>query len=157
MTTIRLVTFIHAPAKRCFDLSLSIDLHMESTKDTGERVVAGRENGLIQLGESVTWEARHFGVRQQLATHITVYTSPTHFRDEMLRGAFKSMVHDHYFEAKDGGTAMTDVFVYETPYGIFGAIFDILLLKRHMIKLLEERNDTIKRAAESEVWTKYLP
>jgi hypothetical protein len=38
---IELETAIAAPVERCFDLSLSVDLHLRSAANTGERVVAG--------------------------------------------------------------------------------------------------------------------
>ncbi len=40
--------------------------------------------------------------------------------DRMMKGAFKSLYHEHHFENKDGGTIMTDDFQYEPPYGILG-------------------------------------
>ena len=97
MSTILLETHINAPLERVFDLARSIDLHMDGTKGTDEKVVAGRRSGLIGLGETVTWEARHFGVRQQLKSEITAFKYPIMFEDTMLRGAFKSLRHVHSF------------------------------------------------------------
>ena len=61
MALIRIVTEIAAPIEQCFDLARDIDFHTRSLEGTGERAVAGRTTGLIELGESVTWEARHLG------------------------------------------------------------------------------------------------
>ena len=63
MPVIRLETFIHAPIERCFDLSLSVELHLASTAHTGERAVAGVTTGVMGPGDWVTWEARHLGVQ----------------------------------------------------------------------------------------------
>jgi hypothetical protein len=52
MPTIELITPINAPIDRVFDLARSIDLHMESTKQTGEKAIAGRISGLIELDET---------------------------------------------------------------------------------------------------------
>ena len=68
MTTITIVTKIHASPERCFDASRDLDLHLESMGHTGERAVAGRTSGLIELGEQVTWEGRHF--RDPAAVHV---------------------------------------------------------------------------------------
>ncbi|WP_245856885.1 SRPBCC family protein [Mucilaginibacter auburnensis] len=65
---------INAPIKKCFDFARSIDLHIESTKQTGEKAIAGKTSGLIGLGETVTWRAQHFGVWQNLTTKITDLT-----------------------------------------------------------------------------------
>jgi hypothetical protein len=47
MATIILDTIINAPIEKVFDLSRNIDLHIESTKQTGERAIAGRTSGLL--------------------------------------------------------------------------------------------------------------
>src|SRR4051794_3939009 len=110
MHTIRVVTNIGAPAARCFDLARSVEAHVRSTRASGERVVAGRTSGLLELGEEVTWEGRHFGIRQRLTSAITRYERPRFFQDRMVRGAFAAMEHDHLFEARgDGSTDMVDV------------------------------------------------
>jgi ligand-binding SRPBCC domain-containing protein len=150
MPTIRLSTFIHAPSSVVFDLSRSIDLHQVSTKATHETVIAGRMSGLIELGESVTWRAKHFGIYQQLTSKITTFKKPDSFIDEMVAGAFKSFKHEHIFEQKEEGTNMIDIFHYVSPLGILGKIADLLFLKRYMKDLLVNRNLTIKKYAENE-------
>jgi ligand-binding SRPBCC domain-containing protein len=155
-TTIYLETLIHAPMERCFDLSRSIDFHQVSTSGSGEKVVAGRMQGLIVAGETVTWEATHFFVRQLLTTKITSMERPLRFYDVMQQGAFKNMEHEHLFRAHNESTLMIDEFIYEVPYGIFGRLFDSLVLRRYMTNLLAERNHAIKVAAESDTWKRFL-
>ena len=81
MPTIELTTRINAPIEKVFDLARSIDLHMESTKHTGEQAIAGLVSGLIELGETVTWRAKHFGVWQILTSKITEFEQPYSFVD----------------------------------------------------------------------------
>lgn len=149
MPTIRLTTHIRASREVCFDLSRSIDLHMQSTAQTGERAIAGRTSGLIGPGETVTWRARHFGVWQNLTSKITGYDRPVYFVDEMVQGAFRSIRHEHRFEAADDGTVMYDIFAYQSPLGLVGRVADYLFLKRYMRWLLEERNAVIRAEAEA--------
>ena len=73
MAVIRVVTPIAAPVERCFDLARDIDFHVRSMAHTGERAVLGRTTGLIGLGESVTLEARHLGVRQRITAKVTEF------------------------------------------------------------------------------------
>jgi len=146
---IELSTMIDAPIQVCFDLSRSIDLHIESTKQTGEKAIAGRTSGLIEMGESVTWRAKHFGVWQNLTSKITEYKSPDYFTDEMVSGAFKSFRHEHLFFALNNQTVMKDIFTFESPLGWFGRVANILFLGRYMERLLLERNRVIKLAAEN--------
>jgi ligand-binding SRPBCC domain-containing protein len=146
---IELSTTINAPTERCFDLSRSIDLHLESTKQTGEQAIAGRTSGLMELGETVTWRAKHFGIRQTLTSKITRFEYPNYFTDEMVSGAFKSFKHDHVFSSVNGQTIMKDVFEFESPLGLLGKLANVLFLTSYMRKLLVIRNDVIKKAAES--------
>lgn len=128
MVRIELAIRIAAPPERCFDLARSVDLHVRSTAATGERAVAGKTSGLLELGDEVTWRARHFGVRQSLSGRISAYDRPRHFQDTMLRGAFRHLRHDHYFEPVDRGTLMRDVFEYAAPFGLLGRLAERLFL-----------------------------
>jgi len=149
MPKIELSTVINAPIEVCFDLARSIDLHMESTKQTGEKAIAGKVSGLIGLGETVAWQAKHFGIRQTLTSKITRFEYPNYFTDEMVSGAFKSFRHDDLFSSVDGQTIMKDVFDFESPLGMLGKLANFIFLTRYMRNLLEIRNKVIKEAAEA--------
>jgi ligand-binding SRPBCC domain-containing protein len=84
---------INAPREIVFDLARSIDFHKESTKHTKEDAIAGKTSGLLELNESVTWRAKHFGIWLELESKITEFDSPNHFVDEMVKGNFKSFKH----------------------------------------------------------------
>lgn len=157
MTVIRKTTIIQAPVERCFDLARSVDVHVRSTSFSDERAIAGVTRGLMKLGDEVTWRARHLGIVQRLSTRITRFDPPRYFRDSMIRGAFRRMDHDHFFEtAPDGATIMTDLFEFEAPIGLLGRLAEQLFLAKYMDHLLTHRNETIKRLAESEEWRRYL-
>jgi len=150
MPTINLTTTIHAPIHIVFDLARSIDLHQISTEQTQEKAIAGKTSGLIELHESVTWRAKHFGTYQTLTTKITAFDKPNYFVDEMVQGAFKSFVHTHKFEEVPEGTIMTDIFQYQSPLGILGKLADVLFLKNYMQRFLTKRNEVIKVYAENQ-------
>lgn len=151
MPTIKLTTIINAPIEKCFDLARSIDLHLISTAETEERVVDGRKTGLCEVNDEITWEAKHFGIRQRLTSRITKMEYPTYFSDKMLKGAFKSILHEHFFENCKNQTVMKDVFNYETPFGIIGKLFDLLVLKNYLTNFLIKRNNILKEYAEKEI------
>lgn len=147
---IKLETAIHAPVTRVFDLARSIDAHLASAAGSGERAVAGRTSGMIQLGETVTWQARHFGIQQQLTVKITAFDRPRMFQDEMIEGAFESMCHCHRFESSGDGTLMKDEFRFIAPMGVLGRIAERLFLTQYMERFLITRNGILKEMAESE-------
>ena len=94
MPLITLQTKIKAPIERVFDLSRSIDLHLKSAGDTDEKAIDGRTSGLLQAGETVTWEGSHLGFKQSLKVKISNLERPQSFTDEMLSGAFAlSLIH----------------------------------------------------------------
>lgn len=135
MPSIQLITTIKAHRDVVFDLARSIDLHKISTQNSKEEAIAGKTSGLIELNESVTWKAKHFGVYQRLTSKITEFKSPELFTDEMVSGAFKSFKHQHVFEINGEETIMKDNFDYTSPFGFLGRLADILFLKKYMIKL----------------------
>lgn len=149
MYTIRLETCIEAPVERCFHLSLNVDLHRHSVAHTHERPVAGVTSGEMKLGDTVTWEAVHFGIRQHLTSKITTCEPPSRFTDEMIRGAFQQMKHLHEFVPQTAGTLMIDVFTFQAPLGVFGWLAEVLVLRRYMKKLLLTRNSYLKHIAEA--------
>ena len=149
MPTIILETRINAPIGKCFDLARSIDLHMKSMEHTEEKAVAGVTSGLIGLGETVTWKARHFGIIMRLTSRITKCDYPSVFEDKMVSGAFHSFRHTHQFLQNGNETIMNDEFDYKSPFGFLGMLADFLFLKAYMRKLLEHRNRVLKQTAES--------
>ena len=149
MLLIKLETKINSELEICFDLSRSIDLHKISAID-------GVTTGLIKYDEFVTWQARHFGINQKLTTKITAYKRPFHFCDEQVKGIFKKIKHDHYFAQQDNMVLMTDKFLFESPFRIFGRIFNKLVLIKYLKKFLIERNQIIKEFAETDKWKQLL-
>ena len=150
MSTIHLETLIAATPERCFDLSLSVDLHRLSVAHTRERPIAGVTSGVMRLGDTVTWEAVHFGIKQHLTTKITAYERPHYFVDEMTRGIFQEIKHHHAFIPQSPGTLMVDTFAFRAPLGILGRLAERLFLTRYMRGLLLTRNRYLKQAAESD-------
>lgn len=156
MASIHLTTLIAAPVERVFDLSRSINLHKISTAHTHERVIDGVMNGLINEGETVTWQAKHFYKERTFTSRITAMQRPGHFTDEMIRGDFKSFHHEHHFKAIENGTIMIDLLEFESPYGIIGKLFNRFYLKNYLEQLLLQRNEVIREYAEGMKWKAIL-
>ncbi len=149
MQRVLVETRIAAPPERCFLLSLSIDLHLQSTGPTKERVIAGVDHGLIGPGENVTFRAKHFGLWLEHATTISGYHRPHYFQDRMVRGMFRSFEHDHYFEEQPYGTRMVDDLRFSAPLGALGLLVESLVLKSYFRQFLQRRNQVIKSTAEA--------
>jgi len=148
--TIILKTFIAASADVCFDLMRDIRLHTETTMETSEKAVAGVTEGMIGLGQTVTFEGTHFGMKQRLKVKVVKFDRPWLFVDEMVEGRFKSFTHVHEFETVDAGTIMVDTLKWTSPFGVLGRLVDKLILERHLSDLVTQRNARLKRIAESQ-------
>ena len=141
-------TTIEASQPAVFDLSLSVDAHLESMAGSKERAIAGASTGSIGLGEEVTWRAVHFGFPFRMTSRVTELERPTRFVDEQVRGPFRWFRHEHLFEADDAGTLMTDRVSFQAPVAGLGWAVERALLSGYMKKLIEERGTYLKRAAE---------
>lgn len=147
MARIHLEVVAHAPPEILFDLSRDLDLHMRSMEHTGERIVGGKRGGLIELGEEVEWEARHFGLRLRLRSRICEMDRPRTFVDEQVRGPFTWFTHRHTFVAEAGATRMIDDWEHRAPMGFASD----LVLRGYMERLLRTRNAAIVAEAERRV------
>ena len=156
MPKIHITTFIAAPVDRVFDLSRSINLHTISTAGTNEKAIAGVTTGLININETVTWQAKHLFKTRQHVSKITAMNSPVDFTDEMVTGDFKSFVHHHHFKPIQNGTIMIDVLYFESPYGIIGRWFNKIFLTSYLKRFLVKRNSIIKEYAETGKWKAVL-
>ena len=141
---------IQAPIETCFDLTRDIGFHIRSLAHTNERAIAGRTDGLIELGETVTWEAKHLGMTRCMTVKITAMDRPTHFRDEQIDGPFKHFVHDHTFENLGNNvTRMTDLIDFASPLGPLGHLVNRFYLNRYLQALITQRGLAIKSFLES--------
>jgi ligand-binding SRPBCC domain-containing protein len=148
MYKLRVVTSIAAPPAVCFDLARSVDAHLASAAGTGERAVGGKTAGLLELGDEVTWQAKHLGFTQRLSSRITEFRPPSYFQDRMTSGAFRSLEHNHFFDPQEGGTLMTDVLFFAAPLGRLGWIAERMFLARHLRVFLVRRGFALKQMAE---------
>lgn len=141
--------WIDAPIDTCFDLARNVDVHTETTRKTKERAVGGVTTGLMEKGDTVTWEATHLGIRQRLTAQIIEMERPHRFTDVMIKGAFHSFTHTHEFRESGTGTIMKDTFIYRSPLGIVGVIADRLFLESYMRNFIIGRAEELKRIAET--------
>lgn len=157
MAEIVVTTSIAAPLERCFDLSLNVDLHVASAQSTRERAIGGVTTGMMVLGDTVTWQARHLGVWFRLTSQITQYDRPRYFQDRMISGPFAEFEHDHWFEGDGVTTQMRDRLSFRSPMGVLGRVVDRLVLVHHMTRFLGRRNAHLRAIAESdELASRYI-
>jgi ligand-binding SRPBCC domain-containing protein len=104
---------------------------------------------MLKLDDQVTFEAKHLGIRRRLTAQIVQFEPPNLFTDKMLKGAFKSLNHEHHFRIEGESTRMTDVVELEAPFGVLGRLAEKLFLGAYMRRLLVERGEQLKTMAEA--------
>lgn len=153
-----IVTRTTASITELFDVSLSIDEHVASMAQSGERAIGGVTHGTIALGETVTWRARHLGIWFTMTSRIASLARPSHFVDEQLRGPFRVFRHEHRFVTEGATTVMTDTLTVGSP--VFGRLAERLVLVPYLRRLIRDRNTHLLTslgaepgtAPDAEVW-----
>ena len=144
---------VQAPIDRCFLLSTSIAL-VEQT--IGMHPVTGKTTGLIENGDRIVWRGWKFGLPAMHETLITGYERPTFFQDTMGRGYFRSFQHDHHFEEVDGYTLLVDIVRFSMPLGALGKAVGKHVVVPHVLGLMLDRFNRLKRIAEGPDWERYV-
>jgi ligand-binding SRPBCC domain-containing protein len=134
-----LVTDIPADPTEVFELARDIGAHVASMSGSRERAVAGVTTGPVQLGDTVTFRARHFGVWLTMTARIVAMDAPRQFVDEQERGPFRAFRHEHRFDpSPDGGTRMVDTIVLSSP--VLGRVAERAVLVPYLRRLIASRN-----------------
>lgn len=144
-----MTTLLNAPIDVCFEMSLDIEIELKAARHQSIRAVAGVTAGVMRSGDIVTWEAKQFGIWLRHTTLISCYERPIYFQDSMVRGIFRSFVHDHFFTSlSDERTEMRDVLTFSSPILLLGVLSERLIGRSRLVDLLTRRNEIIKSKAE---------
>lgn len=79
------------------------------------------------------------GIKMDWVTEITYIKDHKYFVDEQRFGPYALWHHEHHFEARDGGTLMTDILHYKVPYGIIGTIADAVFVNNKVEEIFTFR------------------
>ncbi|MDM5329029.1 SRPBCC family protein [Neobacillus sp. CF12] len=139
---------IKAPIEVCFDLARNVEVHTQINIGTKATAVGGMTEGLLEEGDSVTWEAVHFGIRRRLTSKVIFMDKPHSFVNVRIKGAFKSFIQIHQFIEKGKDTIMVDHFQYKSRFGPIGVLIDKLFFEKHMERLIARRAIEFKKIAE---------
>ncbi|MBM3831510.1 MAG: SRPBCC family protein [Verrucomicrobia bacterium] len=101
----------------------------------------------MQAGALIDYRLRVHGLPMRWRTLIKEWQPPYRFVDEQLRGPYRQWLHEHTFEARDGGTLARDVVRYAVP-------FDWLLhrwfIRPDIEKIFAHRQLALRRLITSE-------
>jgi ligand-binding SRPBCC domain-containing protein len=72
----------------------------------------------MREGTLIDYRLRVRGLPLRWRTRIAVWQHPHRFVDEQIRGPYRQWIHEHTFEARDGGTLARDHVRYAVPLDV---------------------------------------
>jgi hypothetical protein len=93
----------------------------------------------IRQGAEIDYEIRWLGLPVAWKTIITAYDPPNSFEDRQASGPYAFWRHRHGFEAKAGGTLISDQVEYALPMGTLGRVAHALAVGRQLRGIFEYR------------------
>jgi hypothetical protein len=73
----------------------------------------------MRAGALIDYKLRLRGFTMRWRTKIKVWEPPMRFVDEQIRGPYRTWIHEHTFENRDGGTLVCDRVRYAVPFDLF--------------------------------------
>ncbi|MBM3839655.1 MAG: SRPBCC family protein [Verrucomicrobia bacterium] len=95
----------------------------------------------MRAGALIDYQIRVRGLPMRWRTLIREWQPPHRFVDEQLRGPYRQWIHEHVFEAHDGGTLARDVVRYAVP---FDFIAHPLFVRRDIEKIFTFRQESLR-------------
>ena len=156
MPTIHLTTFIAAPIERVFDLSRNLTIYKTLINGRKEKFTSGASSNLMSHGETITFQAKHFGKTRLITTRVMDLKKPSSLVQEQVKGDLLHFKHEHHFKPVENGTILIDMIDFAGPRDVIGKVMGKLYLKRYLEAYLNKRNSLIRQYAETEKWRALL-
>ena len=97
---------------------------------------------VMHAGVLIDYNLRVRGLPLRWQSRINVWEPPHRFVDEQLLGPFRMWVHEHTFEARDGGTLARDAVRYAAP---FDSLTHRWLVRPDMEKIFKYRAEALRK------------
>ncbi|MDE2664313.1 MAG: SRPBCC family protein [Gemmatimonadota bacterium] len=94
----------------------------------------------MRVGTLIDYRLRLHGIPIRWQSEITHWDPPHGFIDEQRRGPYRKWIHEHRFEAEDGGTRVEDHVTYAVPGG---ALIDRWFVRPDLERIFEYRHSAI--------------
>ena len=96
----------------------------------------------MKAGALIDYKLRVRGFPIRWRTIITEWNPPVRFVDEQLRGPYRLWIHEHEFEARDGGTLVRD----RVRYAVwFDFLVHNLFVRRDVASIFAYRTEQLQR------------
>lgn len=99
----------------------------------------------IEEGTLIDYRLKLYGIPMYWKTEISSWQPPHQFTDSQLKGPYSKWVHTHRFEAKDGGTLLSDRVEYRVPGWFFGSIAHKFFVRNNVEQIFAHRLEQIEK------------
>jgi hypothetical protein len=147
---------IRASAQEVYDTCRSVDVP-KSAHSIAARTVAGRCEGLSELGDQTTFSAKIMGLPFWLTTEITHAEPPYELNITMVRGTLRFFEHRFRIEesaADPGLVKLSDELTFESHGKRVAAFLDRAVKLPQMRGAQSQHLEGIKKAAENGTYRK---
>jgi ligand-binding SRPBCC domain-containing protein len=113
---------VSRPLREIFDFFSRAENLEELTPPWLNFKILKAEPQSVQRGTVIQYSLRLHGIPLRWMSEIVEWEPPHRFVDLQLRGPYKLWRHEHRFEARDGGTLISDTIHLALPLGFLGQI-----------------------------------
>jgi ligand-binding SRPBCC domain-containing protein len=99
---------------------------------------------MIAAGVRIRYRISLHGLPLGWTTEIRRWEPPHRFVDVQLRGPYRLWHHTHRFEARDGGTEITDTVRYRLPFGMLGRLMNRVVVRGDVERIFDYRIERIR-------------
>lgn len=85
-----------------------------------------------------------FNIKLHWVTEITHVKHNEYFVDEQRFGPYAFWHHQHFLKQVEDGVEMYDIVNYKAPFGIFGRLANLLLIKGQLKQIFDYRYNKIE-------------
>jgi len=105
----------------------------------------------MRPGVLIDYQIQYRMVPLRWRTEITVWEPPHRFVDRQLQGPYRQWIHEHTFEAKDGGTRMRDRVDYAVPGWILEPLIHAWIVGPDVRRIFAYREEKMRQRFGSAV------
>ncbi len=96
----------------------------------------------MREGTLIDYKLLIHGLPVKWRTRIRSWQPPHFFVDEQLRGPYRQWIHQHMFDASDGGTLVRDLVEYAVP---FDSLVHRWFVRPDIEKIFRYRSDQLRK------------
>ncbi len=98
----------------------------------------------MSAGTLIDYRLSLYGLPINWKTKITVWEPPYRFIDEQLKGPYKQWIHEHTFNAVEGGCLIRDSVQYQISGWILSPLINRFFVKRDIERIFTYRRNKIR-------------